>query len=286
MFKKITTGLATLALVLLTSVIAGAYSQTSNELLTWANMNTATSDGTFVLSASGYGSCSYGTSAQIVVGATFNGCEYNNGGCSVATEDYTFSQYQACALFNYAVDGFMVSSGTDWPTLSGSPSFVAYSYPGGSGSDKMVEGPLVSAAVYQALSNGQTIGSGHAISVKVYMYNQEEGYTSTTCTGTGDGTTVTTVYGSNTPSAAIHLGSTSGTTEASASLPSTYNAWTQETLSFTTPSAGVYYLVLTMTPVGVVVHHAIPDPVHNTCAAGTNTTNYGNGYLGNVTTTG
>jgi len=285
--RKLTSFVATVALVLMTSLIAGAYSQTGNELITWANMNTATSDGTFVLSASGYGSCSYGSSLQTLTGSTFSSCEYNNGGCSSATENYTFAQYQACALFNYVIDPFMINSGTSWPTASGSIAFAAYSYPGGSGSDKMAESLGTSGSggiVYQALSHGQTIGSGHAISVTAYLYNQQVAFTNRICT-TGSSTSSSTVYGTATPVVRIRLGSATGTIEATSSSPGV-NAWTSETASYTTAAAGVYYATLELNLTSTAYYTAIPDPVHGTCSNGSPLTGYGNAYAGNVTTSG
>jgi hypothetical protein len=153
----------------------------------------------------------------------------------------------------------------------------------------MVEGAEVSGAVYQALSHGQTIGSGHAISVTAYFYNQQVSYSSTTCLNGSTLNAPTTVYGSANPVLTIRLGSASGTVEATTpSISGTYNSWTSETASVTTPSAGVYYATLQATVTGVTVHNAYLSGHVGAivCNAGTDTTGYGNAYIGNITTSG
>jgi hypothetical protein len=246
--------------------IALAYSQSSNELISYGNLNSALSDGTLV--ATGAGGCN--ASGQGIANKSYvTTCVLNNGNCfsgTASTYVPTYGAILACKATpgptatpvhtpaptptptatplphttGLSITDGCLTNNANYATLSGysiSPVYEAVSNV--SGSTCSSGNLLDNGGAQQALNHGANINAGTIVTVGADLYGQ--------ATSGSVGTNIescTESTGTVDANALVQLRNSSGTVEAQFEETGN-NAWSgTKSVSFTIPTTGVYYIAI------------------------------------------
>ena len=263
----------------------------SNQLVTFAQIASGISDGTYVVA----NSCS--SSSVVVAESDVNNCVQTIPNCLTNPQQLpTFAQINACLAtptpaptstptsgpsptatptatptsagstnIVAVTDPWLINGSTYWPTLNGSPVFVAESAVGGSPSNaQAIEGTTT---IYQNFNGGGTITAGTAVAVSAYMTNGSNTitYSDASCqTNTVTATGTATLEILNSANAVV------------ASVSATTGSFAGYQLYYTVPTTGVYREAFKVA-IGTKTYQIGNSSVHagpgqQTCVAGSTLT--------------
>ena len=219
----------------------------------------------------------------IVTESVFAANIANNGSCvGPANRVMVYSDMRACRSVANPVsnttDGWLTAGSTNWPTFSGTPTFVADSSrlggePSNAQALQMAAATTGTAQIEQDLNAGATLNAGTKIVVQTYAYasSDSRGGDFNGCTGGSVGTAT------GAASLSIYNVTTATTVATGNAVVGTTLVGTNVSASYTVPSSGdVYAVVASVTQNSAAYTYALL--IHGVCGL-VNGTVYGNGFV-------